>query len=245
MKDLSVHIHLMYEEEGLWLLEQLGSVWRGKVYMSLIKDNNDANNQIMRLAKDLFSSTEVIFVENKGTDQWGFLNTYKKNKDDTEYVLYLHDKKDIDWLETVIEPFVTEGALKDSLDLIRCKGVGTVSAERRRLSVLSQKSLAEQCEGFPAKLRVKLVLACQTVRWLKELQYILAVETGLNSDNLYPEFCAGTIFLARRDVVTNVHKCVHSNFFTPHYAVDGEVEHGLERFYFYVSECLGYENKYV
>ena len=235
----------MYEEEGLYLLEQLGSVWKGKVYMSLIKDNNDANNQVMRLAKDLFSSTEVTLVENRGNDQWGFLNTYKKNKDDTKYVLYLHDKKDKGWLEQLIEPFITKEALEHSLSIIRDDLVGIVSAESRKQDSLTSKGLMQKYEGVATEFRGKLVLSCQTVRWLKELQYILAYGDGLALENLYPEFCAGAIFLAKRDVVTTAHKCVHPNFFTPHYATDGEVEHGLERFYFYVSECLGYENEYV
>lgn len=245
MKDLSVHIHLMYEEIGCLMLEQLGSVWRGKVYMSLIKGNYDTNNMFMRLAEDLFSSTEVTLVEDKGNDQWGFYNTYNKNKDDTKYILYFHDKKDPDWTSDLIEPFITKEALKESLDIIRDKGVGIVSAKARKQSTLTDKALWEMYRGVSTKFRSKLVLSCQTVRWLKELQYILAYGDGLGIDNLYPDFCAGTIFLAKRDVVATAHKCVHSNFFTPHYATDGEVEHGLERFYFYVSECLGYENEYV
>jgi len=247
-KDLSVHMHLMYEEVGIWLLNQIGSVWKGKVYMSLIKDNDSANDMLMKESQDLFSSIEVTLVENKGTDQWGFYNTHARNKDDTKYVLYAHDKKTNDpcggWLKELIDPFITQGGLKESLNYIREKDAGIVSAEKHKQKILQIHDIIDTHQGVPLERRHQVVGACHTTMWLKELQWVLALHEGLVG-NKYPDFCAGNVFLAKRDIVSMAHACAHPNFFTPHYAADGNVEHGLERFYFYVSECLGYSNKYV
>ena len=53
------------------------------------------------------------------------------------------------------------------------------------------------------------------------------------------------MFLARRPVVKMSHQCVHESFFEDYYRPDGNVEHAMERFYFYVSECLKYKNVFI
>ena len=241
MNKYSVHLFASYKEEGIWVLNKLKEFYNGSIYLSLLS-NNPNNEILLQKAQGLFD-IDVTYVENMGTDQFGFYHTFKKDKLNTDWILYLHDKRGDKqkWLEELIEPLKTV-----SHKQLNGQNLGIISSDAHKRKVLSINELILYYGNIDFKYTKSLVQSMQTVVWLKELQRILANKYGLiKEDRLYPEFCAGNVFIARRNVISKAHDCIYKEFFNPFYRPDGEVGHGLERFYFYVSECLGYDNLYI
>jgi hypothetical protein len=155
----------------------------------------------------------------------------------------LHDKKGDKqkWLEELIDPLKTINSKQ-----LNNNNLGIISSNAHRHNVMGINDLVLHHGNIDFKYRKSLVQSAQTIIWLKELQRILLSKHNLiKEEKLHPEFCAGNVFIARRNIINKAHDCICKEFFNPFYRPDGEVEHGLERFYFYVSECLGYENLYI
>lgn len=248
MKDISVHLHIYYEDAGLYLLDKLSKIWQGKIYLSLIH-NNCSNDIFLTKAKDLFSDMDVVYVDNKGTDQYGFLYSFKINTEKTKWILYWHDKhlKKKQWLDDITDIFSNP----ENEKLIQrytnnMSSCGIISSSKHKLKTLNLNQIAEQSPSVGFEYRQKLVRSFQNILWLKELQYLFKLKYGIhNEEEAYPFFTAGTVFLIRRDIVEKVHSVIHDNFFENFYREDGDVGHALERFYFYASKCLGYNNKFI
>jgi hypothetical protein len=240
----SVHLFLYYEINpvGLWLLEKLSSFYDGKVFLSLVK-NNENNTDLLKAAENLFE-IDVTYVNNYGTDQIGFCNTFPKDTLETDWVIFLHDKHytKIQWLNNLIEPL----RYVDLNSLNNIENIGIISSSKHKCKVQSINSLLNEQGNMFIENRKSLVESMHTVIWLKELQrMLLETHNLISEDDIYPTFCAGNIFLAKKDVVRIAHSCIYEKFFNKNYRADGEVEHGLERFYFYVSKCMGYDNLFI
>ena len=248
MKNISVHLHLYYEDMGSYLLKKLSKIWNEKIYLSLVK-NNCCNDIVLNLAKSLFSDVNVVYVDNKGTDQFGFLHSFKLNKDDTKWILYWHDKhvSKKQWLDDITDIFSNE----DNQKLIKqytndISSCGIISSSKYKNKTMSINQIAEIAVLTPLQYRQNIVRSYQTVIWLKELQYLLKQNYDVHDENeAYPYFTSGTVFMIQRDILTKVHSIIHDNFFEDFYRPDGDVGHALERFYFYASKCLGYTNKFI
>lgn len=248
MKDISIHLHIYYEDMGLYLLNKLSKIWNGKIYLSLV-NNNCANPIFLTTAKSLFSDIDIIYVDNKGTDQYGFYHSFKLNKEDTKWILYWHDKhiNKKAWLDDITDIYCNKdnNNIIDRLtsDMSSC---GMISSSKHRLKTNTLNQIAELSPYISFENRQKLVRNFQSLLWLKELQYLFKTKYDIYSEEeAFPYFTAGTIFLIRRDIVEKVHSVVHENFFENCYREDGDVGHALERFYFYASKCLGYTNKFI
>ena len=72
----SIHLHLYYKDPSILLLQKISKAWKGKVYISLVS-GNDSNNDVIDMAKSLFSEVVVVENENSGNDQYGF---YKSSR---------------------------------------------------------------------------------------------------------------------------------------------------------------------
>lgn len=242
MKPYSVHVFAYYQNEGAWLLKRLKEFYNGHIYLSLI-NNSPTNKELLSIASSLFDIT-VTYVENMGTDQFGFYESFKKDNIDSDWVLYLHDKNinKQDWLEELIHPLSN---INLSM-LNRSENIGIIASAKHKNKVKNINQLVAFYGNIDFKYRKLLVLNMHTVIWIKELQRILLEKYNLShEDSLCPEFTAGNVFLARKDVIQQAHQCIYKEFFDPFYQPDGKVEHALERFYFYVSQCLGYQNLYI
>ena len=231
LDQISLHVFLYYEDIGVYLLEKLAKVWRGKINLSLAKDNV-ANTTLLYKANELFSTVVVSYVEHPSSDQVGFIQSVKNDTEHTDYILYLHDKhlSKKEWLDAITHPLLMNlGVMEDDV------GILTMEEIKRAHLMISHKD------------RANVVRLMQTVLWLQELQDQFATRyRGYddNPDHLFPEFTAGTSFLIRRKVVEAVHGCIHPDFFED-YRPDGNVDHAIERFYYYVSLALGYKNLFV
>jgi hypothetical protein len=239
--NISTHVFIYYLDEGIWLLNKLKEFYSGHIFLSLI-ENTPHNDQLLSLAKNLFD-VSLTYVPNKGTDQIGFYKTFQKDNTNKEWILYLHDKgaEKQTWLQELIEPLTN---IKPHI--LSNQDIGIISSIAHKQKTYAINTLVENYGSMDYKFRKALVESMHTTIWLKELQRILLQKNKLiNEDSLYPEFCAGNVFLARRQIVEKVHDCVYEDFFNDGYRKDGEIGHGLERFYFYVSECMGYKNLYI
>lgn len=248
MKNISVHLHIYYEDMGLHLLHKLSKIWNGKIYVSLIKDNC-ANDIFLTTANSLFSDVDAVYVDNKGTDQYGFLHSFKLNNDKSKWILYWHDKhvSKKAWLDDITDIFCAEDNIKllerYTNDISSC---GIISSSKHRLKTSTLNQIAESSPYISFPYRQKLVRSFQGILWLKELQYLFKTKHDIyNEEEAFPYFTAGTVFLIRREIVEKVHSIIHENFFENFYREDGDVGHALERFYFYASKCLGYTNKFI
>ena len=248
MKNTSVHLHLYYEDMGSYLLNKLSKIWNGKIYLSLINDNC-CNDILLNLANGLFSDIDVVYVKNTGNDQFGFLQSFKLNKDNTKWILYWHDKhvSKKQWLDDITDIFCHEENKKlierYTNDISSC---GIISASKYRNQTLNLHQIAEISPQIKFEYRQNVVRSYQTVIWLKELQYLFKQHFNIYDENeIYPYFTSGTVFMIQRDILTKVHSIIHDNFFEDFYRPDGDVGHALERFYFYASKCLGYTNKFI
>ena len=131
-------------------------------------------------------------------------------------------------------------------DIFKNKNIGIISSNLHSHNTLSMTQIINLHGNVDFKYRKSIVESIHSVVWLKELQRILLDKYNIiNDDYLYPQFCAGNVFIARKEIIEKAHGCVYENFFNSAYRADGEVGHGLERFYFYVSQCLNYKNLYI
>lgn len=240
---VSTHVFLYYELTGRYVLEAVSKFYKGPIFLSLVK-NNPVNDLLINYASSLFEKTYLVLVDEAGTDQYGFYHSFQHDDTTKPWVFYCHDKHPSkkQWLSELIEIFskIDDHILSNS-------NYGIVSALKHKQKIKGYKHILEETAGMPKQYRKGVVQALQTLLWLNELQSILANEFKLKREDLkYPEFSAGNIFLIKRDILSKTHKCIHKDMFNKNiYRTDGEVEHGLERFYFYVSQCMGYENLYI
>ena len=238
---VSTHIFLYYDQIAQEVLDQLKTFYDGTIYLSLV-ENNPNNKRILSHAKSKFD-TKTIFVKNKGTDQYGFYHSFKQDNSNTKWILYLHDKHPDkkEWLFDLINDLskVTNKYLKQD-------NVGIFSSHKHKNQVKSMNEILTLYGNMSFCDRKNLVQSMHTILWLKELQRILLEKQDLVDENyLYPTFSAGNIFLATREVIKVSHDCVYETFFNDCYRTDGEMAHGLERFYFYVSKCLKLNNIFI
>lgn len=244
----SVHMHLYYEDMSEHIIKQVSKVWNKNVYISLIKDAKQ-NKRILSLANEKFSSIQWVEVENKGTDQYGFFFSNKLNTEKYKpWILYIHDKSadKLDWLNDIMNIFTEDEYQTVVEQHMNSKKTGIISAKSRKNKVIDSDELIEITKYLEFKHRGNFVKSVGTLAWLRELQNIFYNKTGIvKQDMLNTYFVSGTVFMARKSIVDYVHSCVHVNFFENGYRSDGEVEHAMERFYFYVSECLGYNNVFI
>lgn len=239
---ISTHVFLYYEDTGIDLLNHIKQYCTGKIYLSLVLDNK-ANKKLIEYARKFFE-LDITYVENTGSDQYGFYNSFKKDLSEKPWIFFCHDKSQNkkDWMLELIEILANV-----SDDYLLNKKCGMISSAKYINKVSPINDLLIKYGNMDFKLRRSLIESIHTVIWLKELQRILLEKyTLIKEESVYPRFCSGNIFLAKKDVISTTHGCVYDDFFNKNlYRSDGEVAHGLERFYFYVSECLGYHNVFI
>jgi lipopolysaccharide biosynthesis protein len=245
---LSMHLHLYYKGPSTLLLEKISKAWGGKVYISLVSENEN-NKDIVSIAKSLFSEVVVVENENSGNDQYGFYKSLQQNNDDTDWIFYAHDKHEskIDWMNALIDPLI---AHSDTINyLIRQDNIGLIAAKSNKYTCIqiSEEQLNSLGDICPQEERIKIIQSKQTLVWLRELQRSLARQNKLSQihDPNALVFIAGNIFIIRRSVLHKCHNCLHENFFGKHYRQDGDIGHGLERFYFYAPLCLNFNVQLV
>lgn len=238
--DVSVHIFAFYQDTGKYLLERVSKIYNGNsIYLSLVNGNH-ANDTLIETARKYFD-VKIIYVDNSGTDQYGFYHSFKYDNLDTNWIFYCHDKhiSKIDWLNDMMDTF-------DNIDkgLLDNKKNGMLASKKHEAKIQSFDDLLELENTMDIKYRKALVESMHTLIWYLQLQRILFIKQELSSkEDKFTNFSAGNIFLIRRDVLEKAHACIYENFFNKGvYRSDGEVGHGIERFYFYVSKCMGYEN---
>jgi hypothetical protein len=244
----SIHLHLYYKDPAILLLEKISKAWKGKVYISLVSENEN-NDDIVAVAKSLFSEVIVVENENSGNDQYGFYKSFKQNNDDTDWILYAHDKHEskIDWMNTLVDPLVTH---TDAINyLSRQDEIGIIATKSDKYThiQMSEEQLNSIGDTCPQDERIKIIQAKHTLVWLRELQRALVKQNNLSQihDPNSLVFVAGNMFIIRRSVLSKCHNCVHENFFDKHYRPDGDIGHGLERFYFYAPLCLNFNVQLV
>jgi len=239
---VSTHIFLYYESTGKYVLDTIAKFYSGPIYLSLV-ENNCSNDILINYSRHLFDETKVLYVENCGTDQYGFYHIFKHDQSQTPWVFYAHDKhpSKLDWLSGLLEIYTNFNV--DNIP----QNIGIVSSKGYKANQPSFEELLLEYSNSAYNHRKDVVQSMHTLIWLHELERLLLAKHNLgNKDFKCPTFSAGNIFLIRRGVVEKSHSCVYDEFFNKGvYRTDGEVEHGLERFYFYVSQCLGYENLFI
>jgi hypothetical protein len=239
---VSTHVFLYYEDTGISLLEELSKYYKGKIYLSLIL-NNKNNKHLLEYARKIFD-IDLTYVENAGTDQYGFFHSMNKDFSQKPWIFFCHDKhpdKKLWMLDLVsILGNIEENYLLNN----KC---GMISCVKHINQVLSINDFINKYGNMAFEDRKGLVQSIHTIIWLKELQRILLEKFELiKEESLYPKFCSGNIFLARKNIIKKTHECIYESFFNKNvYRSDGEMAHALERFYFYVSECMGYHNLFI
>ena len=212
------------------------SRWSGESDTRGSKDND----KILKHAESKFKDVRYVTVENYGTDQNGFISSYDTNCEDKNWILYTHDKKDEAWTMDLVNPLVTDEAIEYTDD----KTLGMITSKKREEKIKSEENLKKISAMTPPSMKVQIVRSKKTMLWLRELQHILFTTHGMVSeDNLDFTFSSGTMFMARSIVIDMTHSCIYKDFFESGYRADGEVEHALERFYFYVNKCLNMEHR--
>lgn len=239
---VSTHVFLYYEETGKYVLEQLSKLYSGKIFLSLV-DNNCSNEILIQYAKSYFD-VDIIYVDNCGTDQYGFYHSFQFDKTDKPWIFYCHDKhpSKIDWLKDMMETYNTI-----SEDLLNDTKIGSISSLKHKQKVVSFEKLLLEHSNVEYCHRKDVVESMHSLIWLHELERILLSKYELGDKNFkYPTFSAGNIFLFRKQIIEKSHGCVCEEFFNKGvYRTDGEVEHGLERFYYYVSNCMKFNNIFI
>jgi hypothetical protein len=244
---VSVYTHLFYKEPSIYLLDKIREHYDGDINISLNK-NGKSNKDILSYAENIFKDVRAIEVNNRGNDQHAFFQNYKKNKCDKEWTLYCHDKaiQRIDWLDEILDPILIN---KDKVNELMCSdetGMISSSVRPHYQTMMTEDSLTEMSKSQNFDSRLSIIQARHTLTWYRELQYILLTNTGfIDAENLNPSFTAGNMFLGRSSVVQWSHNCVHESYFENYYRNDGNVEHAMERFYYYVSYCLKYKNLFI
>ena len=248
-------MHLWYEETSISLIEKISQVWDGEVHVSLIKDAPN-NECILKNLHRYFKEVHVYELEeNFGNDQVGFINTFRQIKKWQPWVFYVHDKhpsKRI-WLDDLVDPIIENPELIN--DLINKEEVGIISSKKMKMKVsyhdLKDTVMQDYLFVFQDAAYINIsILKKFTSMWIKSLIEIFNILENKNK-NLTKEkefdfsFTAGNIFAIRSEIVYRTHRCVHQEYWNKSYQKDGTVFHGLERFYYYASERLGKQNKFI
>jgi len=244
----SVHLHLYYKEPSISLLNAIRKGWDGKVYISVVTGNEN-NDDIIKVAKELFKEVIVVENENRGNDQYGFYKSFKKNNDETDWIFYAHDKHEskMDWMHELIAPMVKHTEAINHLASQEKIGLIATKTEQYTFIQMTEEQLNHLGDSCSPEERIKIIQSKQTLVWLRELQRALVKQNDLQNihDPNSLVFVAGNIFLIRRSILQKCHNCLHENFFDRYYRPDGDVGHGLERFYFYAPLCLNFNVQLV
>lgn len=244
----SVHLHLYYKDSSILLLNKISKAWNGKVYISLVSGNEN-NDNIVCVAKSLFSDVVVIENENRANDQYGFYKSFQQNNDNTEWIFYAHDKhkSKIEWMNNLLDPIVDQTESVNCLAKNNEIGLIASKCDRYITETLQEERLNMYSDTCKPDERLKIILSRHTLMWLRELQAELVRQNNLESihDPRSLWFVAGNIFIMRREILKKCHSCVHENFFDKYYKPDGDIGHGLERFYFYAPLCFDFHIKLI
>jgi hypothetical protein len=238
--DIELHCHLWYSDKYKNLLDKLGSKFNNRINLSLIS-GCDHNDKIIEYAKSKFKDVRYVTVDNCGTDQNGFLKSYDVNKEMKEWVLYTHDKADETWTMDLVDPLLTDEALKYCED----GESGIITSSKRHTILPSQEEIDNQCQKTLPELKHTVIPLQSTIIWLTQLQDNLKQLHHMQDTLLNLEFTAGTMFLSRSLILRLAHTCVEPEFFKTGHQPDGEVEHAMERFYFYVNNCLNLKHRRI
>lgn len=244
---LSVYMHLFYKDPSIYLIEKVASEYEGDVCISL-NDTGKDNDEIISFAEERFKDVKCVTVKNKGNDQYGFFKAFQEYPCTKEWTFYCHDKtiKRIDWLDKILEPiFSNEEKINDFLCSEKAGIISSGDGEYYN-KMMTEEDLTELSKSRNFDSRLKIIQARHTLTWYRELQYILLTNTGfIDTENLNPFFTAGNMFIARTPIINMAHSCIHESYFENYYREDGNVEHALERFYFYLSLCMKYKNIFI
>lgn len=245
--NVSVYMHLFYKEPSIYLIEKISEEYDGEIFISL-NDTGADNQEIISYAEEKFDNVKYKTVKNKGNDQYGFFKIFQEHQSNKNWILYCHDKtiKRIDWLDKILEPIFLNTKKINSMMSLEEIGIISSGDHEYMHRMMTEEDLTELSKSKNFDSRLKIIQARHTLTWYRELQYILLTNTGfIDTENLNPTFTAGNMFLARNSVVKMAHSCVHESYFENYYREDGNVEHALERFYFYVSLCMKYKNAFI
>ncbi len=243
-----IHLHLWYEDESIYLVDKISKVHDGRVNLSF-NDDGKANDRLLSYCKDKFSSVKHIVVPNSGNDQIGFFHSMKKNSEGKKFVFYAHDKNPNkrEWVDQCLNPIIDN--IKPVNSYIGSEDkIGIISsANPKRLEyLLTEEKLIEIDKITDMSAKKGVVLARQTLIWLRELQYVLYDMHGyIDKTNLNFKFTAGNMFIINSDVLSLAHSVLHPSFFPDYYREDGDMTHALERFYYYVSLCMKRKNVFI
>lgn len=259
LNKFSTHIHLSYREPAQELLMLLSKVWRGRLIHLSLNNGGEHNEEILNFAEKLFE-VKTTLVEDMGTDQWGFINSFKDNEEDVENILYLHDKKDMAWMVRACGPLLNKSC--EAFALMGEREIGLIGAQSVRKKILSYEGVLAYHQ--PSRIKVikeggrivwdmykpngsQVVRTLSTLCWyqilVRELASAFNIGTHRNIFEIF--FPAGTIFMAKKQLVQVAHECVSDSFFESGHINDGKVEHALERFYGYVCSSLNLRDVYI
>ncbi len=141
----------------------------------------------------------------------------------------------------LVDPLLTDEALKYCEDA----DSGMITSSKRYTTLPSQEKIDSQCEKTMHYQKHTIIPLQTTMLWLIQLQDNLKQLHGMKNTLLDLKFTAGTMFLSRSLVVRLAHTCVVPEFFKTGHQPDGEVEHAMERFYFYVNNCLNLKHRRI
>jgi hypothetical protein len=240
MKNTSLIMHLFYKDSSFYLLDKVSKFCKhDKLYLSLAQDAPH-NNEIVEYAKKYYNKIVVNEEYNFGNDQYGLYKIFTKYVDEVDnYIFYFHDKhpSKLDWIDDLLDPFIKTDI--DSKLLNNSNGIIVSNNSKYQLKLMNEMSLAKIGSELPHRNLITNIRAKQTLLWVRELQELLFKSTGiLEEEYLNFEFTAGNMFCIKKTILQLSLHCIHDNFFEHGYRIDGNVEHGLERFYFYVNLCL-------
>tara|TARA_B100000902_G_C27298455_1_gene911404 strand:+ start:1796 stop:2578 length:783 start_codon:yes stop_codon:yes gene_type:complete len=246
---LAVFLHLYYKIPSMYLIDKLAKFWDGDVYVSMNEDGK-FNSEIKEYLEKKFSRVHIVYVENKGNDIFGFYNSFSQYDVDKEWILYLHDKhlSKLDWLDSMVDPILCDENIRKVNKIICSNGTkaGIICSEQNKQKLDNEEHLIEVDKNTHFQDKWRIVQSRATLLWLRELQYILSSHFGyIKKDDLTFDFMGGTVFFIRNNTLKLSHACVHSDYFINFYKPDGEVQHAIERFYFYVNICLDQQVLYL
>lgn len=242
-------MHLYYKIPSKYLIDKLSDVWDGEVHVSMIEEGRH-NEYIAEYLRTKFSKVHIVYVANKGNDIYGFFNCFRQYETDKKWILYLHDKhlSKLDWLDDITDPILCQENLKKVSNIINSEKTkcGIICSQKYKKKLDDEERLIEVDKHTEPQRKGEIVKARQTLLWLRELQYLLSAQFGyVKKDDLTFDFMAGTVFFIQSEVVKLAHRCVYKEYFIDAYKNDGEVQHAIERFYFYVNLCLNLTTLYL
>jgi len=246
---LDVFMHLYYKVPSFYLIDKLSTVWSGCVNVSM-NSEGFYNEEIADYLRSKFERVNILYVENMGSDIYGFYNCYRQYESEKKWIMYLHDKhvSKLDWLDEIVDPIVSKDNLGKIINIINndSSKYGMICCEKHKRKLDDEEYLVELDKNTPVPEKGRIVRSRQTLLWLRELQYILSSNFGyIKKDNLNFDFMGGNIFIARNEVINISHRCIYPEFFGKYYKEDGEVQHAIERFYFYTNLCLDKDTLYL